>query len=410
MTKGKSKKKKAKNDVFTVYFNSGGIFTSCPLLYAQGQIKKVNDTNFDEMSRCAAFENGISESFNKAILGPRHKPIITMLEEIRLYIMQRLVAMNKIAFNLEDRITSSIRKRLKILKEKQRDWIVFLSGFQELKVRKGDQSYGVNMQNKVCQCRLWELSGVCCVHAVATYMHVGIDLDLGVIFCYSQESWFNAYQFSIKLVFGSNMWKRTNDVSPKPPLLRKMLGRPQKARIKPLMKLVEPIGSRLGGIGEASGSGGRGGRTSSRGGGMGSRDGRRGSRGGGNTRGGRMVGGMAGSSSMGVLTAEEKYQLDLNEQAFRECMEEQAREQAKIDVEQERLDEKRREEHEWEENIHSQPTQKSGVWVKDTTITTSDIDEAPTLETSGTTDLGEGKATLIVEDVSAPVVDTGKAK
>ncbi|GJS35661.1 calcium/proton exchanger [Tanacetum coccineum] len=50
MAKGKLKKKKAKKDIFTVYFNSDGIFTSCPLLYAQGQMKEVNDTNFDEMS------------------------------------------------------------------------------------------------------------------------------------------------------------------------------------------------------------------------------------------------------------------------------------------------------------------------------------------------------------------------
>ncbi|GKA33569.1 hypothetical protein Tco_0719998 [Tanacetum coccineum] len=46
----KPKKKKAKKDVFTLYFNWGGIFTSCHLLYAQDQMKEVNDTNFDEMS------------------------------------------------------------------------------------------------------------------------------------------------------------------------------------------------------------------------------------------------------------------------------------------------------------------------------------------------------------------------
>ncbi|GJT66034.1 calcium/proton exchanger [Tanacetum coccineum] len=39
---------------------------------------------FEIHMRCAAFENGISESFNRAILIPRHKPIITMLEEIKL--------------------------------------------------------------------------------------------------------------------------------------------------------------------------------------------------------------------------------------------------------------------------------------------------------------------------------------
>ncbi|GJR64923.1 hypothetical protein Tco_0010988 [Tanacetum coccineum] len=98
--------------------------------------------------RCAALKNRISESY-KGILGPRHKPIITMLEEIRLCIMQRLVAMNKIAFSLEDRITPSIRKRLELLKEKQRYWVVFPSSFQELEVRKD-------------------------------YMHVGTDLDVGV--------------------------------------------------------------------------------------------------------------------------------------------------------------------------------------------------------------------------------------
>ncbi|GKC74930.1 hypothetical protein Tco_1120813, partial [Tanacetum coccineum] len=98
--------------------------------------------------RCASFENGISESFNIAFLGLRHKPIITMLEEIRLYIMQRLVPMNKIAFSLEDRITPSIRKRLETLKEKQRECHIFPSGFQELEVRKCDHSYGVNLQHK----------------------------------------------------------------------------------------------------------------------------------------------------------------------------------------------------------------------------------------------------------------------
>ncbi|GJX78081.1 hypothetical protein Tco_0324892 [Tanacetum coccineum] len=48
MAKGQPKKKKAKKDVFTVYFNYDGIFTSFPLKYSQGQMKELNDTNFDE--------------------------------------------------------------------------------------------------------------------------------------------------------------------------------------------------------------------------------------------------------------------------------------------------------------------------------------------------------------------------
>ncbi|GJY61859.1 putative reverse transcriptase domain-containing protein [Tanacetum coccineum] len=44
------KKKKAKKDMFTVYFNYDGIFTSFPLKYSQGHMKELNDTNFEEMS------------------------------------------------------------------------------------------------------------------------------------------------------------------------------------------------------------------------------------------------------------------------------------------------------------------------------------------------------------------------
>ncbi|GJY32693.1 hypothetical protein Tco_0417162 [Tanacetum coccineum] len=75
---------------------------------------------FRQESKCPNFENGICESFNRAILVQRTKPIITMLEDIRLYVMQRLVAMNRVARTWEHNITPSIRKRVEVLKKKQR--------------------------------------------------------------------------------------------------------------------------------------------------------------------------------------------------------------------------------------------------------------------------------------------------
>ncbi|GKG15554.1 hypothetical protein Tco_0357877, partial [Tanacetum coccineum] len=84
----------------------------------------------------------IAESFNRAILAQRTKPIITMLEDIRFYIMQRLVQMKTITIKLEDRITPSIRKTIEVMKEQQRFCTVIPSGFQELEVRKGEESGG----------------------------------------------------------------------------------------------------------------------------------------------------------------------------------------------------------------------------------------------------------------------------
>ncbi|GJZ56575.1 hypothetical protein Tco_0611768 [Tanacetum coccineum] len=134
---------------------------------------------FDLNSKCASFENDIAKSFNKAILVQRTKPTIIMLEDIRLYIMQRLVQMKTKAMNLEDRITPSIRKRLEILKEQQRFWTVIPSGFQEPEVRQGDQSFRVNLQLKKCMRKLWELSGIPCVHSVAAYLFLNKEPDEG---------------------------------------------------------------------------------------------------------------------------------------------------------------------------------------------------------------------------------------
>ncbi|GJS17730.1 hypothetical protein Tco_0412202 [Tanacetum coccineum] len=177
---------------------------------------------------CPAFENGICESYHRAILLQRHKPIITMLEDIRVYLMQRIVALHNIAVNLEDHITPTVRKKLEYLKREQRNWTVFLSAYQLLEVRCGDSAFGVNLGEKTCACRLWQLSGIPCIHAVAGYMHLNRDPDEGVSQCYSQELWFKTYQHSIKPVLGTKMWKRTDNHPPLPPIVRKMHGRPRK--------------------------------------------------------------------------------------------------------------------------------------------------------------------------------------
>ncbi|KAL7608557.1 hypothetical protein Lser_V15G12744 [Lactuca serriola] len=52
---------------------------------------KTWSREFYEAGRaCAAVENGISKSFNAVIVEAKRKPIITMLEELRLYIMERM--------------------------------------------------------------------------------------------------------------------------------------------------------------------------------------------------------------------------------------------------------------------------------------------------------------------------------
>ncbi|KAJ0585815.1 putative transposase, mutator type, MULE transposase domain-containing protein [Helianthus annuus] len=75
---------------------------------------------FELNKACDAYENGMSESFNSRILSARRKPIITMLEEIRTFVMERIFLMAKKAGRLKRDVCPKIRKKLEKIKENQR--------------------------------------------------------------------------------------------------------------------------------------------------------------------------------------------------------------------------------------------------------------------------------------------------
>ena len=62
----------------------------------------------------------MSESFNSAIRHARRKPIITMLEEIRIFVMERIYSQRVEGIEWDLNICPSIRKLIQDLKVKQR--------------------------------------------------------------------------------------------------------------------------------------------------------------------------------------------------------------------------------------------------------------------------------------------------
>ncbi|GJZ84812.1 pentatricopeptide repeat-containing protein [Tanacetum coccineum] len=165
---------------------------------------------------CAAFENGISESYHSAIEIARTKPIISMLEEIRVYLMQRIVTMNQKAVNLNDIICPAIRKELEKLKKYQRYWQVVPCGQQLFEVRKANKGFGVNLNIKTCTCKRWNLSGISCIHAVVAYCMLNQDPGKGVSSWYSKQMWVDVYSHFIKPVGGSSIWVKSENPPPLP--------------------------------------------------------------------------------------------------------------------------------------------------------------------------------------------------
>lgn len=85
--------------------------------YLEQRDHKTWNKAFFKMDRCSAtFENGIYESFNSALLAMRSKPLIPILEDIKIYMMEINWTMNKIASELDDNTCPSIRRTLEQLK------------------------------------------------------------------------------------------------------------------------------------------------------------------------------------------------------------------------------------------------------------------------------------------------------
>lgn len=75
---------------------------------------------FSTNAACEAVENGISECFNSLIRELRRKPILTMLEAIRVILMERLESMRNKHAKWTDELCPNIRKRLEKAKDEQR--------------------------------------------------------------------------------------------------------------------------------------------------------------------------------------------------------------------------------------------------------------------------------------------------
>lgn len=81
-----------------------------------------NISKFSFNSKCDAVVNNMAETFNSVILGPRKKPIVTMLEEIRVYLMDRWAENQRVMLFKGD-ILPKILKRLQKEQDGINSWV-----------------------------------------------------------------------------------------------------------------------------------------------------------------------------------------------------------------------------------------------------------------------------------------------
>ncbi|XP_052624780.1 uncharacterized protein LOC111898031 [Lactuca sativa] len=183
--------------------------------------------------------SNMCEVFNGKIEKGRDKPVIGCLEFIREYLMKRICnvmkEMKKAKGPLTPTATDILTARKKTVASQ---YIARWNGGDKYQVTGALQDqHVVDVRNKTCTCRKWELIGIPCRHAIATLNEMSkdpeaeLDIYKWVHKVYFLETWKKAYSFKVEPIKGRSMWPKSEcptKLIPHPH--RTQVGRPKKKR------------------------------------------------------------------------------------------------------------------------------------------------------------------------------------
>ncbi|GKA51151.1 transposase, MuDR [Tanacetum coccineum] len=191
------------------------------LIYKGGQYKEL-------LWKCATattevhFERAMDE-FKGQLLQARDSPVITALEYVREYLMKRIMIVQKVIEKSQGPLTATVN-------EGRQNQVV------------------VNLANRSCTCRKWEVSGILCKHAVACIFNMndnGMQVGLPKNWVHQLmklQTWKTVYSFKINPVPGRQFWEKSQvPLRLIPPYISHQVGRPGKKRKKSVGEVTEMV-------------------------------------------------------------------------------------------------------------------------------------------------------------------------
>ncbi|KAL4304221.1 hypothetical protein GQ457_10G018050 [Hibiscus cannabinus] len=194
--------------------------------------KQWSKSCFFTRSDCDATDNNFAEAFNFAIIGARSMSIISLLEEIRQYVMGRIVNNMSKCSKWEKLFCPKICAKLEQNKEMSAYCHVRWNGAQGFEVVCSGDVLVVNLEHWSCSCRTWDLTGIPCAHAIAAILWKKDDVNDYVYRGYKKEMYQMLYSHVLPAVPSEKFWVKTKMGPIDPPLPRKMPGRPKRNRVR----------------------------------------------------------------------------------------------------------------------------------------------------------------------------------
>ncbi|XP_061340009.1 uncharacterized protein LOC133286592 [Gastrolobium bilobum] len=190
---------------------------------------------YSHWPKCDNITNNMAEVWNAKIVNYRSKPIMTLCEELRCYIMRRMTAHKRILQTFRGKIAPAQQKRLDQLKVANNSWTPTWTGnlVQELyEVSGKGQRVGVNLTQQSCSCNVWQLTGLPCEHAIVAIAHKNEPVENHVHQWLTVDALHATYEHTLNPVNSQQYWPACDAPKPLPPRLKRPIGRPKKHRKK----------------------------------------------------------------------------------------------------------------------------------------------------------------------------------
>ncbi|XP_062114510.1 uncharacterized protein LOC133825610 [Humulus lupulus] len=173
----------------------------------------------------------LCESFNAAILDARQKPIITLLEKIRYWLMSRYYVKRESVSKWVQPVGKMIMKVIEKNKSVARHCQCTRADTHRFQMQYKDfECFSVNLVEKVCTCRLFQLSGIPCGHALSAIWSGNLNIMDFVDVAYKKDTLLAQYIGIIEPMPSPDKWPNVCQNPIHPPSESVFPGRPKKAR------------------------------------------------------------------------------------------------------------------------------------------------------------------------------------
>ncbi|XP_043725510.1 uncharacterized protein LOC122672072 [Telopea speciosissima] len=231
----------------TAFWTAAKASTAADFQKAMGELKDINVEAHDWLMRNSpaswarhAFDHGaksdhvtnnMTESFNQWIAPYRDKPIVTLIDQLRVQLMTRFQQRYATACSLMGTIIPAIKKKLDSIERAARGCTTHAAGLYEFEVNDGNKVVVVKLDERTCTCKVWEATGLPCKHAAHAIAVKSQSID---DYC---DPYYTVQRY--QLAYGEMIHAQPDTIGlsetslygvVQPPFMRRRLGRPNKNR------------------------------------------------------------------------------------------------------------------------------------------------------------------------------------